>query len=438
MVDTATFQRLRGLKQLGLAHLVYPNATHTRFAHSLGTLAIMSRVTDVAREKLKLSLRQEQDLRLAALLHDIGHYPYSHLMERAHNVVLTEERLAGSKQTLSLAGYPHHQEIGRLIVTTQEDLIHAIGGKNRAGRVAKLFTRDDAADPQLSKLIHSSLDMDRFDYLVRDARAAGVPYGEVDFAYLLHNLQVSPTGMIGVSEKCLAAADQFLLARFFMHRAVYYHKTIFGLEEAFKQLVRRCIDNKLYKIVADRNGVESMVGEQKSLLGFTDRYLDDIAHQAMSNKDDNAIRRLAEAIIFRRPPKLLKEVCVLVNHSDEQHTKHNACTTFLDQCKNHLSDLAKQHNMQIERFLIAEPKSIQFEERGSHLSVRDAKKEPSEERDELLKVFIGNEEEPRSLVDIPNSLIYHLGNLVCRIVRLYVLEDDTAKVRKLNREVNQW
>src|SRR5437016_6336843 len=92
VVNTATFQRLRSLKQLGMAHLVYPNATHTRFAHSLGVFRIMCRVLGNL-EHDGLNDDQKAELRLAALLHDIGHFPYSHLMERVGHVKLTEEEI---------------------------------------------------------------------------------------------------------------------------------------------------------------------------------------------------------------------------------------------------------------------------------------------------------------------------------------------------------
>src|SRR2546421_552453 len=81
VVDTATFQRLRHLKQLQMSQVTYPNATHTRFAHSVGVLGIMDHIVRVAREALSLTDEQVEDLRLAGLLHDVGHYPYSHLME---------------------------------------------------------------------------------------------------------------------------------------------------------------------------------------------------------------------------------------------------------------------------------------------------------------------------------------------------------------------
>jgi HD superfamily phosphohydrolase len=91
VVDTASFQRLRHLKQLQLAHLTYPNATHTRFAHSIGVLGIMARIAQIAQRQGLFDADQLRDIRLAGLLHDVGHYPYSHLMESIDQVKLTEE-----------------------------------------------------------------------------------------------------------------------------------------------------------------------------------------------------------------------------------------------------------------------------------------------------------------------------------------------------------
>src|SRR5271166_6274557 len=89
IIDTPSFQRLRKLKQLQMSHFVYPNATHTRFAHSLGVLKVMQRILS----HVKVGRRDAEDLRLAALMHDIGHYPYSHLLEGVDRVILTEEHL---------------------------------------------------------------------------------------------------------------------------------------------------------------------------------------------------------------------------------------------------------------------------------------------------------------------------------------------------------
>ena len=130
----------------------------------------------------------------------------------------------------------------------------------------------------LSRLIHSSLDMDRLDYLLRDARACGTPYGEIDLEYLLSNIRVSPKGMIGIETKAAAAAEHFLLARFFMHRTVYFHKTTFALEEACRQLLRRCRNAQKHGVPLDGDAIKVLV-KSRDLLGFTDSFVDRIVQR---------------------------------------------------------------------------------------------------------------------------------------------------------------
>lgn len=443
VVDTATFQRLRHIKQLGLGHVTYPNATHTRFAHSLGVLAIMTRVLQVAKDALKLGDDVEQNLRLAALLHDIGHYPYSHLMERFADVTLTENRVGprrSSKTTIPLEAaspYPDHEELGQVIVTRQDDVVQAAGGIERARRIADLFTRSETADPQLSKLLHSSLDMDRLDYLPRDARATGVPYGEIDVNYLLNNVRVSPTGMIGIDWTALPAADHFLFARYFMHRTVYYHKTTFGMEEAFRHLLRRCQMSGRYDLPAHGDAVRELVTDSARLVEFTDHFADAVVRRALTDEDD-VIKHLAEVVVHRRPPKLLREEVALVDVTDESQKKHNACSNLVRACEERLSTLADEHHLRVGRFIIAQPGPVQLEKRGAVIRASEAADQPAEKEDELIKVFPRNQEEPRSLVDIPESLVKHSAHRVAHIARLYVVEDDRARVEALRQAVQGW
>ncbi|OGW03093.1 MAG: hypothetical protein A2Z59_13525 [Nitrospinae bacterium RIFCSPLOWO2_02_39_17] len=212
VIDTAPFQRLRHLKQLQMGHVTYPNATHTRFAHSIGVMGIMQHVARVAKDPLNLSETDIEDLRLVGLLHDIGHYPYSHLMEQVDRIELTEEFVNKDvKATIDLQvdRYPNHEELGQIIINTQKDLIKALGGKKRAVRIANLsiLTGNPSQDNRIAKLIHSSLDMDRLDYLLRDSHSTGVPYGSIDLNYIVNNLRVSPTGVLGVNKKALSAAE---------------------------------------------------------------------------------------------------------------------------------------------------------------------------------------------------------------------------------------
>src|SRR5579871_2269389 len=306
-------------------------------------------------------------------------------MEKIDKVRLTEEFLATeSIFRADKTPYPKHEEVGELIVTRQRDLREALGSEERAQRIAALFTRKTTANPQLSKLIHSSLDMDRLDYLLRDSRAAGVPYGQIDLNYLLNNFRASPTGMLGVAEKALTAVDHFLLARFFMHRSVYYHKTTFGLEEACRQLLRRLRDQEKYGIPADGNAVAERVSGS-SLGQFTDGYVDALVEQA-GQDEDAVIRALANSIRRRRPPKLLKEVLVLEENGKAAH----AGALFKNNCKHQLNSLAEEHDILLGRFLICETPSLTLEERGAKLTETQARSLEPEEKEEIIKVFVGN------------------------------------------------
>jgi hypothetical protein len=435
VIDTAPFQRLRHLKQLQFGHVTYPGATHTRFAHCIGVLGVMARITDIAREPLKLTDELVEDIRLAGLLHDVGHYPYSHLMEKIDSVQLTEEFLGGGTIAGSTANYQDHEEIGELIVTTQQDLIDAIGGPERVQRIADLFRRKVTANAQLSKLIHSSLDMDRLDFLLRDARAAGVPYGQIDLNYLLNNFDTSPMGVVGVKEKAITAVDHFLLGRFFMYRSVYYHKTTFGLEEACRQLLRRGRDAGKFDIPVDGDAVRALV--QGTKLGtFTDAFVDRVIELAAEDSDP-VTKALANSIRRRRPPKLLKEVLVLQRNDTTAH----AGVLFKTNIKHQLARLAKNRNLPEGHFLVAETKPLTLEERGSQLSEHQLRKLKPEERQQIIKVFVTGQPEPVSVVDVPHSLLHICSNHFFQAFRLYLVPDentDDVFVEHLRDEVRGW
>jgi len=448
VIDTASFQRLRHLKQLAMSQMAYPNATHTRFAHSLGALAIMTRIIDIAKTtgRVVLSRKQQKDLRLAALLHDVGHYPYSHLMERIDKVKLIQEQVDVPKkaeQTLDRSGtpYPEHDLVGTYIVTEQSDLIEALGGKRRAKVIANLFgpkrPTESKKSLQLSKLVHSSLDMDRLDYLLRDSQATGVPYGQIDINYLLNNLKVSPSGMLGISEKAIPAAEQFLLARFFMHRTVYYHKTTFGMEEVCRQLLRRLRSQGKYRIPKDDKDIKELV-TSKDLGTFTDAYVDRIIQKAV-NDENQVVQALAISIQRRRPPQRLKEVNIL--RSSQERNGHHAGTILKLNCKHNLYSLAKDFDIPLEQFILCETPPLRLEKRGPMVTAEEAMKADWKEEEDLIKVFVFDEDEPKSLVDIPYSLLSKCAGLFYQSFRLYVVyegEDRNDVIAQLRDRVRDW
>jgi len=440
VLDTASFQRLRQIKQLGMAQFVYPNATHTRFAHSLGVLGIMARVLGVVEQKgVKRKEEEIENLRLAALLHDIGHYPYSHLMEKLDKVQLTEE-LVGDKQPrreldASRVPFPKHDELGRTIITHQKDLLEALGGKNRAEAVAAIFCRSEGTDLQWSKLINSSLDMDRLDYLLRDSNATGVPYGQIDINYLLNNLKVSDNGRLGVTRKALSAAEQFLFARYFMHRTVYYHKTTFAFEEACRHLLRRIRDRQEFGFPVDGHAIRD-IAKGEELLMFTDAFVDNIIRQAVKQEDE-VISSLAQSILNRRPPKLLKEISVLDGRKDGGST---ALELFKKDCRHKIKELASTRGHKLGRFLLAETPPISLAERA-HFLTADQARELEEEADPDINVFLDESGDPVSIVDVPESLVSKCSDYQFRSVRLYFVDkgiDNGVEFEEIRRVVSDW
>lgn len=450
VIDTPSFQRLRKLKQLAMAQLVYPTATHTRFSHSIGALGTMIRILEAAKKHgLEISDEQNDNLRLAALLHDIGHYPYSHLMEKVDRVKLIEEEVEGkTKSTKAIdarrSKYPDHEEVGSLIVTGQDDLVKAIGGEERAKAVADIFTRTTASDTQLSKLIHSSFDIDRWDYLLRDSYAAGVPYGKIDINYLLNNLKVSPQKIVGFSDKALPAVEHFLLARFFMHRVVYYHKTIYGMEETCRQLLLRLRDreDEHYGLPMDGEEVKKLV-KSGELSTFTDGFVDSVIQKAVSD-DDPVICVLARSIQSRRPPKLLKEVSVC---EDVERRTHRG-RVFMQNCRSKLKDLAEELNIPLAQFLLCEPKATVLKRpeeltygQVAQMESEQIRERAFEEEEEDIKIFVGDDEEPTSLMDIEHSLVVKYANYFFQMFRLYVIyegEDKDDVFSQLHAKVKDW
>jgi len=227
-LDTPAMQRLRYVRQVGHAFLVYPGATHTRFEHALGAYHLTKRALASLEERGELSRIPEEDclaVRLAALLHDIGHYPFSHALEEA--------------------GFPSHEALGVVKLRQGElgERLRAIGGAGFAERVGDLI-RGESASP-LQGLISGSLDLDKIDYLSRDARMCGVPYGTVDVDRLLSTLTLVGTAPgvleVGVQEKGVSALESLLFAKYQMYRNVYWHHAVRSATCMFKRAVRHAV-----------------------------------------------------------------------------------------------------------------------------------------------------------------------------------------------------
>jgi HD superfamily phosphohydrolase len=232
LLDTRAMQRLRRIKQMGFAWLVYPGAEHSRFGHALGAFHVAQRVIAQLRLEHPIALH----IKVAALLHDIGHGPFSHAWEHV------------------FAGGSHEQWGGR-IVAEDTELRAALEAlePGMAETLASFWTK--AYRPHFArKLVSSQLDVDRLDYLLRDGHYSGAGYATFDLDWILHAIQVGkvrsdeedPTDLVIDYRRGMYAVEQYLFARSYMYAQVYHHKTVRAAEwmfikalERFAQLARQ-------------------------------------------------------------------------------------------------------------------------------------------------------------------------------------------------------
>ena len=231
LVDHPDFQRLRRVRQLGPTHLVYPGAVHTRFEHSLGVFwAAVAYLKGLMRRSAFRDRVTDEDLRCllaAALLHDVGHYPFAHSIEALHSQAFEAPRhedlaveIISGAQSVSSSG----PTLGDLLRDELEV------DPNRVGRLVKPGSSPNLSktDRLIASVISSAIDADKLDYLERDSVHMGVPYGKMpDRVRLTENLTVNPAGdRIALTEKGRVSGEIFLFSRYLMFSEAYWHHAV--------------------------------------------------------------------------------------------------------------------------------------------------------------------------------------------------------------------
>ncbi len=213
IVDTQTFQRLRYIQQLATCHYAFPSATHTRFSHSIGVFHLATRLVALLRERhpRKISDRDAELVPLAALLHDVGHPPFSHMFETPE--VFTT--------------YASHEQWGRAMMVDHEcDLSRSLCEQlgDDVKRLLAIMEGDESVEPFLHEIVSSQLDVDRLDYLMRDQFVTGADVGGFDMERILRAIRISTDGHLVISEESVSAVEAYLVTRLHMYQSVYFHK----------------------------------------------------------------------------------------------------------------------------------------------------------------------------------------------------------------------
>lgn len=209
VVDSFPMQRLHRLRQLAGAEYVYPSANHTRFEHSIGTLHLSQRITENSNLTQYLSNDESQMIRLAALLHDVGHGPFSHVFEH-----LLEKFLDKT-----------HEELTTWVIEKSEvgDILRKVGFN--PNKVAKLATGSlqQKGKAFIDQIIQSAIDVDKLDFIVRDTYHTGAKYGNVDVFRLIHMIDVLNENL-AIDYGALSALESFILARIESFKSIYFHR----------------------------------------------------------------------------------------------------------------------------------------------------------------------------------------------------------------------
>ncbi|MFO0555440.1 MAG: HD domain-containing protein [Polyangiaceae bacterium] len=239
LLATKEVQRLRRIRQLGLTSLAFPGAEHTRFSHAIGAAFVMQSLIDRLRRLdgalpfwQRLTSDRARDAMAAALLHDLGHGPFSHLFEQV------------------IPDGPPHEDWTIRIILDETSEVHRVLAEHDPGmprRVADLVVGKHEL-PYLANAVSGTFDVDRCDYLLRDAWATGVTYGDYDLPWLLRSLRLDlPTseldapGLAVDGMKGITAIESFLLARLFMFQQVYFHKTTRAAEIMIRSILGRAL-----------------------------------------------------------------------------------------------------------------------------------------------------------------------------------------------------
>ncbi|MBX5166768.1 MULTISPECIES: HD domain-containing protein [unclassified Rhizobium] len=241
------FQRLRRVKQLGFSDYVFPSATHSRFAHSLGVYKIAKRMLAVVEPDGAAGnwSRKAEACLAAALLHDVGHGMFSHAFETAMDFFLSRNQLEGGS-AIAFQVAVDHEKVGQKIIidSSVSEALTKFGGKQFPSMVRDIIKKTDE-NCIYTSIVSSQLDADRLDYAKRDAYFAGVSSGGIDLDWLLRNFRVGENGdarFLYVDSKAYISLEQFTVTLFQLYPTIYLHKKTRGLEYMFALLLSRVFE----------------------------------------------------------------------------------------------------------------------------------------------------------------------------------------------------
>jgi len=290
LISSASFQRLSYLKQLSHAYVVYPSAVHTRFEHCIGTLHVADRIAT----NLDLDARRRRKLRIAALLHDLGHGPFSHVFEQALKTMNGNDDFS-------------HELVTRWVLEEDHELRSILGNlRSEVIDILPPLSRQ-CHDTLCADIISSGLDADKLDYLRRDSYHIGAAYGSFDLERILHTVDATPDGKnLCIQEKGKDAIENYRLGRYLMHAQVYEHHTRVVADQMFLRAIELADSRTLNKSALTTRHLPPSKASRKRFVNYYLQLTDPSIYQIIMRKSRSKAAEILSNIVGRR---LLKRAC---------------------------------------------------------------------------------------------------------------------------------
>ncbi|MCC7440747.1 MAG: HD domain-containing protein [Bdellovibrionales bacterium] len=454
IISSAFFQRLRWIKQLSFSNYIFPGAEHTRFSHAIGVMHSMHRmlralglaVTDdelFDPRATSAPVMLHKSLRISALLHDIGTFPFSHSIENAyirHGNDARRTREDGEGRSKDLKELPNnHEHLGSFIIknTSHE------GGITRIledyGIDVAFISRLIKGDSQYliaNQLMHSDLDSDRMDYLLRDAHYTGIQYGQFDREYLLANLVTYSVGKdqlgFGVRESAIHAVEDFLISRFHWYSQVVRNPGTSKFDRMSTRVAKALLEKDLIHQFQDL--LELIDQKDERFFWWNDHYFitrcQEIRYQGLIQ--DPKVSEQIEMLLYRRAPKTVQDPLFQHRLLDGSKAKRGEREKLIARVKERVGELEsalEKHGTGTEWILAEVPeKGLQMATGMDSLTEKGSSENLYLERDPVK--LVSKDGTPSLLLERENSLIRHLANLSHFVPSVYVNDSALKLLRK--------
>ena len=467
IIDSPYFQRLRRIRQLGLIDYVFPGALHNRFNHSLGVMHLADKMIVVLQENGSIEGKRKI-IRMAGLLHDIGHYPLSHLIESVVKKDASSKIRISGKNDVSMEtdsddddesfvnlenndvhnlnlelhdsrneslDFAHHERMSSIVIfkTPIYDILRSNDYfSDEEIKIIAQIISGTHSDPE-KLLIHSELDADRFDYLLRDSQQTGVIYGRFDLEQIIRHIEIASPDNTGfrlvVNEKGRKALEHHLTSRYFMYSTLIYQKTAISFEIMSKMVYQGLMERKLVYSYFDLIKIFENQTSALDFLDYTDDYFFNILRdidkriQELDNNDAYKIKadmlyQLVKQLLNRQPLKLCYECQKFVPLNQAKINSSRLLPVVINED-------AKKAGIESEWCIPFETK-VRISDTNPYLSLSEASLLSEKDTYQTIRIIKAhnNKKEIVALVEDESSIINVLSQHILKINRIYTKNDE--------------